>query len=120
VMLDIVARDDAGNENVAQVQVTNDSFRAPIALELREMKLEVGETRKLEAFLKLPDGKGLDGKMKYKTVAIPDSDYEDVLSFSIAKGLATTVSEDGGVSALAVGASLLQAEYEFGGVVLQA
>lgn len=121
VTLEFIARDDAGNENRATVQVTNDSFQAPVALLLREMKLMSNGSRKIEASLRLPDGKTADGKPKFKTVAIPDSDYEKLLKFNVQAGSAISVAPNGRVNALSVGTSLVRAEYRVSDdVVLQA
>lgn len=120
-VLEFVARDGAGNENRASVQVTNGTFKAPVGLLFREMKLNTKESRKLEASLRVPDGTTNEGKPKYSTVPVADSDYAELLSFRVMAGDAVTVSADGVVTAREVGASLLRAEYRVSdGVVLQA
>lgn len=111
VQLDIVARDDAGNENRAAVEVTNESYEAPLALVLRPVKLTTDESRKLEASLRLPDGRNGEGEMTYKLVPIPDSEYEELLSFDVYAGEAASVDADGVLEAQKVGASLIRAEY---------
>jgi len=110
-MLSIKARDIVGNSNEASIQITNDAYKVPVALVLREMKLENGEEKKIEALLRYPDGKTEDNKPAYKLVPIPDEDYGDKLSFSRTAGDAVSVSDDGVVSSQQVGASLLRAEY---------
>lgn len=112
VQLDIVARDDAGNENRAAVEVTNEAYEAPVALVLRPVKLTTDESRKLEATLRLPDGRNGEGEMTYKLVPIPDSDYEELLSFDVYAGEAASVDADGVLEAQEVGASLIRAEYQ--------
>lgn len=118
VRLDIIARDEAGNENRASVEVTNDSYQAPAALVLRPVKLTTDESRKLEASLKLPDGRNAAGEVSYKLVPIPDSAYEELLSFDVYAGDAVSVSADGQLTAQAVGASLIRAEYRVSDDVL--
>lgn len=111
VMLNLVARDDAGNENRAMVEVTNDGYQAPAALVLRPMKLTMGESRQLEALLKLPDGVTDQGEAKYRLVPIPDKEYEKMLSFHVYSGDAASVSDNGQLAAKQVGASLIRTTY---------
>ncbi|MFD0959308.1 S-layer homology domain-containing protein [Paenibacillus chungangensis] len=111
ILLNIVARDDAGNENRALVEITNDAYQAPVGLVLRPVKLTTDESHKLEASLKLPDGRDSEGEAQYKLVPIPDSDYEQLLTFNVYTGDAVSVKADGVLTAEEVGASLVHVEY---------
>ncbi|MBP1991929.1 S-layer homology domain-containing protein [Paenibacillus eucommiae] len=120
IELKFTAHDGAGNENTAVVAITNDQFDAPVALVLKKMAMKPGDSKKVEAFLRMPDGKNDGGKPKFKEVPVSPEDQKR-LSYSVEMGEAVMLSEDGKVSALAVGASLIQAEYQVSeGVALQA
>ncbi len=108
--LKFVARDAAGNGNSAVVNVTNDGFRAPSAILLKPIpKLQPGESVKLQAVLKVADGKDGSGKPRFKEVALGKEELER-LSLT-ADGEAALLAEDGTLTATGAGASLITAEY---------
>jgi hypothetical protein len=108
VQLAIVARDGAGNENKAVVEVTNDRFNVPAGLVIKQVPvMKPGDTQKLEAYVRLSDGKDEQGKPKFKEVpAAPDR-----VSYEVLQGNAVGLADDGTITAQSVGASLLQASY---------
>lgn len=107
-----VARDEAGNENRATVYVTNDDFQAPAALVLKKVPtLSPGDTAVVEAYLKIPDGKDDQGKAKFKEVKL-EGEMKERIAFASSMGEAAEVTEDGRITAVSEGASLIEAEYE--------
>ncbi|WP_028551206.1 S-layer homology domain-containing protein [Paenibacillus sp. UNC451MF] len=117
VGLTVKAGDGAGNENTAVVEITNDRYNVPAGLVIRQVPvMKRGDSQKLEAFLRVSDGKDAQGKPKFKEVAAPGQ-----VSYSILSGDAVDLSEDGTITALSTGASLVQASYQASeGVTLQA
>nr|WP_254075675.1 S-layer homology domain-containing protein [Paenibacillus tritici] len=114
VALNIVAKDEAGNLNTAVVDITNAGYKVPVALVLKgtEEDLEPGQTGKVQAYLKVSDGKDENtGKPKFKEEPIADKDLQR-LTYTVAVGDAVSLSADGGITALATGSSLIEAEYQ--------
>lgn len=114
VALQFTATDGAGNENTAVVNISNEGFEVPSALILEEVPaLQPGQTSTIKAFLKVADGKDENGKMKYKQVAVKDSDLRKI-TYSVTSGESVDVVTTGSettVSALSTGSSLIQGEY---------
>ncbi|GAA3408792.1 S-layer homology domain-containing protein [Paenibacillus hodogayensis] len=111
VTLAIVARDGAGNENRADVSVTSDSFRVPVALVFKSAKtLQPGEKAAIEPYLRVPDGKDGQGKPKFKEIAVPAEDRSR-LSYEVTTGDAIRLEKDGTMTGLSVGSSLITARY---------
>lgn len=110
IPLQFKAIDKAGNENIATVNVTNGSFEVPAGLVIREIpSLEPGQDNKLEAWLKVVDGKVGD-KPQFKKVPIDD---KEKLKFTITKGQAVSLDESNHeITAVNGGASLIKAEYQ--------
>ncbi|OAS17705.1 S-layer homology domain-containing protein [Paenibacillus oryzisoli] len=105
------ALDHAGNRNQASVTLTNGSYQLPVALVLRNVpNLRKNESRKIEAFLRLPDGKDTQGHPKFKEVVVPNAD-SNKLTFSNYLGEAVSVASDGTVKGLKEGAGIAKAEY---------
>ncbi|WP_310550585.1 S-layer homology domain-containing protein [Paenibacillus glufosinatiresistens] len=120
--LQLVAKDEAGNANSATVSVTNDGFAVPAALVLKPLPaLAPGESGRIEAYLKVEDGRDAQGKPKYKEVAISEADARERLSYTLTMGdavdltvgdaVGTGAPAKGTVTGLAEGASLIEAEY---------
>ncbi|WP_246315674.1 S-layer homology domain-containing protein [Paenibacillus foliorum] len=120
VELAIVARDGAGNENKASVFVTNDAYKVPVALILKTMPtLKPGGSQEIAAFVRVPDGKDASGKPKFREEEVKGEDKKR-LSYSVTMGEAVNVEENGTVSGLTVGASLIEGTYTISeGVSLQ-
>ncbi|MGN7454665.1 S-layer homology domain-containing protein [Paenibacillus pasadenensis] len=118
--LKFVARDAAGNENSAVVDVTNDGYRAPSAIVLKPIPtLRPGDSVKLQAVLQVADGKDGSGKTRYKEVALTETERER-LTLTV-DGDSALLAEDGTLTALGAGASLITAEYRVSdGMTLQA
>lgn len=109
--LHFVAKDKAGNENTATVVVTNSSFQVPAALVLKPIgDIKPGDSTAIKAVLKYADGKDGAGKPKFTEKDIPPADLGR-LSFTVSMGDSVNVTETGLVTGLAVGASLIEAEY---------
>lgn len=121
VDLNIVARDGAGNENAATVNVVNDAFKAPVGLVLRNIAtMGKGETKRIEPVLRVVAGKTAQGKPVFQDVVVPAKDLSKI-AYSIDAGDAVRLSADGTVTGLSVGASLVKAEYRVSeGVTLSA
>ncbi|WP_079912356.1 S-layer homology domain-containing protein [Paenibacillus sp. 32352] len=115
--LTVKAVDGAGNENTAVVSVTNDRYEVPAGLVIHQVPvMKRGDSQKLEAFLRVSDGKDAQGKPKFKEVAVPGH-----VSYSVLSGDAVDLKDDGTITAQSRGASLVQASYEVAeGVTLQA
>lgn len=115
--LTVKAVDGAGNENMAVVSVTNDRYQVPAGLVIHQVPvMKRGDSRKLETFLRVSDGKDAQGKPKFKEVAVTGP-----VSYSILSGDAIDLKDDGTMTAQSRGASLVQASYEVSeGVTLQA
>ncbi|WP_046502502.1 S-layer homology domain-containing protein [Paenibacillus riograndensis] len=124
VALKFTATDGAGNGNSAVVDITNDSYDVPAALILEKVpSLQPGETSTLKAFLKVARGKDGNGKLKFEQVPVKDSELGR-LAYTVPTGdsVEVTTSKENvtTVSALATGASLIEAEYKIAeGVVLK-
>ncbi|UQZ36002.1 hypothetical protein C2I18_22210 [Paenibacillus sp. PK3_47] len=120
VALNIVAADEAKNSNTAVVDITNAGYKVPVALVLKGAEtLKPGELDKVQAYLKVSDGKDANGKPKFKEEPIPAKDLEN-LTYTVASGDAISLSADGKITALATGSSLIEAEYQVSeGVTLQ-
>ncbi|WP_165452502.1 S-layer homology domain-containing protein [Paenibacillus thalictri] len=119
VQLTVQVRDGAGNENTAIVSVTNDKFNVPAGLVIKQMPtMKPGDNVKLEASLRISDGKDVQGKPKFKEIPVS----ADKVSYSLLSGDAARLSDDGKtLTALSRGASLVQGEYQVSeGVTLQA
>lgn len=118
VPLHFVSIDKAGNENSATVTVTNDSFEVPAALVLKPIdNINPGDSVAVKAVLKYANGKDEQGKPKFIEKEIPKADLSR-LSFSIGSGNAVYMTESGQITALEVGASLIEAEYQLSDDVL--
>ncbi|MFS0722841.1 S-layer homology domain-containing protein [Paenibacillus sp. 1P07SE] len=110
VDLTFVARDAAGNENRATVGITNDSFRVPTALVIEELTpMKPGEARTLQAKLRYRNG-NQNGKPVYVEETIPSSKLAN-LSYQVTRGDSIKLDKNGKVTAQALGASLIEAEY---------
>lgn len=121
VALNIVAADEAGNENTAVVDITNAGYKVPVALILKGAEtLKPGELDNVKAYLKVSDGKDeATGKPKFKEEPIAAKDLQN-LTYTVASGDAISLSADGKITALATGSSLIEAEYQVSeGVTLQ-
>ncbi|WP_020616859.1 S-layer homology domain-containing protein [Paenibacillus daejeonensis] len=118
--LNIVARDAAGNENTAIVEITNDGFRVPTALIIEELPaIKPGENRTLKAKLRYVVGKQGD-KPIFAEEAIPAGQLS-ALSYEVSRGESVKVDQNGKVTGQALGVSLIQAEYRISDeVVLEA
>ncbi|MCR8636518.1 S-layer homology domain-containing protein [Paenibacillus radicis (ex Xue et al. 2023)] len=116
----IIAKDAAGNENKASVVITNDGFKVPVALVLKTLPtLKPGGSQEIAAFVRVPDGKDASGKPKFREVEVTGEDKKR-LSYAVAMGEAVNVGENGTVSGVAVGASLIEGTYTISeGVSLQ-
>ncbi|MFC5702361.1 S-layer homology domain-containing protein [Cohnella faecalis] len=111
VKLNFAAVDGVGNRNEAVVDVTNDGFKAPVALVLRKpAAMKLGDSKSVEAFLRYPDGKDGAGKARYKEVPVPGEDM-DKLSFSIYMGEAVRVDEEGELQAVKFGSGIVSASF---------
>jgi len=121
VDLAFVARDGAGNENRAVVNVVSDQFKAPVGLVLRNIaSMHKGDTRQIEAVVRYASGKTTGGEPLFEEVVVPP-DAQDKLHYSIDAGDAVRLSADGKLTGIAVGASLVKAEYRVAeGVTLEA
>ncbi len=112
--LDLVfhAVDRAGNSNGTTVEVTNGGYQVPVALVLRKLpNLYVQDEKKVEAFLRYPDGLDEAKKPKFKEVAVPAADL-DKLTYSLYTGEAASVSDSGTVTAVSEGAAIVKADYQ--------
>ncbi|RKN83944.1 S-layer homology domain-containing protein [Paenibacillus ginsengarvi] len=110
--LHFVAVDGAGNRNEADVDVTNDGFKAPVALILRTLPdMGVGEQKRVEAYLKYANGKDAAGKISYLEVPVAGEDLAR-LSFASYMGSAVQVAEDGTLQAIRSGSSIVSASYQ--------
>src|SRR5690606_11843077 len=79
----------------------------------------VRETKQVEAFLRVPDGKDSGGKAKFKEVPVAESDLGK-LTYSTYAGDAALVADDGFVTGLAEGSVIVAADYQVSDdVVLQ-
>ena len=117
----IIATDKAGNVNNAKMTVTNKGFGAPVGVNVvRTGTMKVGETEKAEVYLqyadkKVEDGKNEDGSVKYRqnyrSEKLSEKDMER-MTFKIEKGDAVSVADDGTITAVRSGASLLSASYK--------
>ncbi|NOU99809.1 S-layer homology domain-containing protein [Paenibacillus planticolens] len=119
IQLTVKARDGAGNENSAIVSITNDQFHVPAGLVIKQLPvMKPGDSAKLEANLRVSDGKDAQGKPKFKEIPVS----ADKVSYSVLSGDAAQLNKDGkSITALGRGASLVQAEYQVAdGVTLQA
>ncbi|UQZ83223.1 Endo-1,4-beta-xylanase A precursor [Paenibacillus konkukensis] len=116
--LTVQARDGAGNENKAVVDITNDKYDVPAGLVIKQVPtMKPGDSLKLEARLRISDGKDAKGKPKFKEVEVP----QNKISYSILSGDAVELGSDGTITAQATGASLVQASYQVSdGVSLEA
>ncbi|MFD2332460.1 S-layer homology domain-containing protein [Cohnella sp. GCM10020058] len=119
VDLKLIATDAAGNENSATVSITNDSFEAPAALVLKELPaLTPGESKTIQAYLKVVDGKDGQGKVTFKEVPISAEDIKAKLSYTLLMGDAVDLTVDanspakGTVTGLTEGAGLIEATYK--------
>ena len=117
----IVATDKAGNVNTAKMTVTNKSFNSPIGLSvLRTGTMQVGETGQAELYLRYPDkkiedGRNEDGSTRYRQNYRSEKVTAEQMSritFKIEKGDAVSITEDGQITALRSGASLVSATYK--------
>lgn len=112
VALSIVAEDGAKNQNTAVVDITNAGYKVPVALVLKvEEDLQPGELSKVEAYLKVSDGKDANGKPKFKDEPLSAEELKN-LTYTVAVGDAIALSPDGKLTALATGSSLIEAEYK--------
>lgn len=124
VALRFTATDAAGNGNSAVVDITNDSYEVPAALILQEVPaLQPGQTSTIKAFLKVARGKDENGKLEFEQIPVKDSDLGR-LAYSVSSGdsveVTTSQTNVTTVTALATGASLIEAEYTIAdGVTLQ-
>ncbi|MGQ5392585.1 S-layer homology domain-containing protein [Paenibacillus sp. M.A.Huq-84] len=111
VKLNFVAVDGAGNRNEAVVDVTNNAFKAPVALVLKKpSNMALGETKHVAAYLKYSTGKDAAGNVSYQEVPVPREDLNK-LSFSSYMGEAVEVGEDGTLKAVKSGSSIVSASY---------
>ncbi|WP_143810210.1 S-layer homology domain-containing protein [Paenibacillus sp. MY03] len=110
IALTFLAKDGAGNENSAIVNVTNDGFAVPVGLVLRSMTVAPGQEKAIEAGLRYPDGKSGDGKQLFKTVAIKGSELSK-LEYRLMTGESVLLDEDGSALGLSTGASLVEVSY---------
>ncbi|WP_150266920.1 S-layer homology domain-containing protein [Paenibacillus tepidiphilus] len=113
VALTLMAADEAGNENSAVVNITNNGFKAPVALIVKGPDvLEPGESGNVTAYFKYADGKDENGKTKFKEEALTAEQLAKI-TYTVAAGEdAVALTGAGKLSALSVGASLIQAEYK--------
>lgn len=114
------AVDRAGNSNGTTVQVTNGGYQVPVALVLRKLpNLYVQDEKKVEAFLRYPDGVDEKQKLKFKEVSVPAADL-DKLTYSLYAGEAASVTDSGAVKAVSEGSAIVKADYQLtDDVVLQ-
>ncbi|NOV00589.1 S-layer homology domain-containing protein [Paenibacillus planticolens] len=112
VKLNFVAVDGVGNRNEAVVDVTNNAFKAPVALVLKKPSdMVLGETKRVAAFLKYAKGKDAAGKVIYEETPVSREDLAK-LSFSSYMGEAVQVGEDGTLQAMKSGSSIVSASYK--------
>ncbi|WP_151736182.1 S-layer homology domain-containing protein [Paenibacillus tengchongensis] len=113
IALTLKAADEAGNENSAVVNITNNGFKAPVALIVKGPDvLEPGESGNVKAYFKYADGKDANGKTKFKEEPLTAEQLAKV-TYTVAAGEdAVSLSSGGNISALSVGAGLIQAEYK--------
>ncbi|UKS27100.1 S-layer homology domain-containing protein [Paenibacillus sp. HWE-109] len=95
------ASDLAGNSNKASVMLTNGAFQVPVALVLRKVpNLKVNESAQVKAYLRMANGKNE-----------VEADASK-LTFTNYLGEAISVTGNGAVKALKVGAGIAKAEYK--------